>query len=84
MEIVEIESYKKKQDKKEKAIEFMKSLIQDLESDNLNPEKIVVFLKWQSSDNSEDFEFYDNIESTENILGMVELLRNKILTDYLL
>lgn len=73
----------KKEEKKQKAIEFMKSLIKDLEKDKLDPEKVIIFLKWKVDEETESFEFYENINTTENILGMIELMRNKIIHDYL-
>lgn len=72
--------------KKKKAIAFMENLIQDLKKNKIDPEKILIFVKWVNevkSDGtaiSESYEYYDNIECTENLLGCTDLLRHRILS----
>lgn len=76
-----IELFKKKE--KEKAIEFMEKLIEDLKENKQDPEKVIIFLKWKVDEESESFDFYENIGITENVLGMIEMLKNKVINDYL-
>tara|TARA_R110000787_G_scaffold281872_1_gene393412 strand:+ start:57 stop:335 length:279 start_codon:yes stop_codon:yes gene_type:complete len=83
--IIKIVFNEKKDSKKIRAIEFMETLIQDLKKDRLDPEKILIFVKWVDEINadgtpkSESYEFYDNIKYTENLLGCVALLKERIL-----
>lgn len=84
--LIELKTTNNMEDKKEKAISLMRNLIKDLENDNIDPEKVIVFLKWKTNLNNgegllEKYQFHSNIEETENLLGCTDLLRDKILSD---
>ena len=85
--IIKLVPDKSKDEKKVKAIEFMEKLIEDFKRNKLDPEKIIIFAKWTNETKpdgtviSESYDYYDNIEATENLLGCADLLRHRILSE---
>ncbi len=79
-----IRNYKpSKEEKKQKAIGFLRKIIKGFEEEKIDPEKCIVLAKWKISSDDEYYQYYNNDMTTENFISLIEFAKHKYLADAL-
>lgn len=71
-----------KEEEKQKTISFLKDIIKELEDGKIDPEECIVMLKWKTSKESSRYQYWNNDFTLDKILGLIELLKLKIIKDW--